>query len=165
MPTPAYPALAETTLTSDSTSLTFSNIPTTDGDGNSLADLVLTYSGVLSNTLRVRLNNVSSSSYNQIAMYSYTGSTVTGGANTFDFHYGTWIGPDSSVPSTIELNIMDFADTSVKKHILGSFGSGTRTEIHTTRADITAAISSIEIYCVAGVFSAGSQISLHGVVK
>ena len=161
MPTPTYTALANITLGSSASSVTFSSIPAT------YRDLVLIHAGTSSNTdvntILARLNGDSGSNFFQVAM---AGSS--GGVSTFTFT-GTGVSSGFSLSGDVSSNtttIMDYSATDKHKTALSRQNVSGVVRAVATRWANTAAVTSIVLVMDTGAtFSSGTTFALYGIAS
>ena len=164
-----YTPIARTVLTANTSTVTFSSIPQT------YTDLVLVTSSADSaaadNQVAFRINS------NATAIYSFTafrgsGSTVLSNreATAAGRTYGT-IGWNTAQSTTLGTaisvaNFMRYANTATNKTVLSRSGnSANGTEVAAALCQLTAAISSIDLYSanIGRSFLAGSTFTLYGI--
>jgi hypothetical protein len=164
--TKTYIALANTTLTTTATSVTFSNIPTTYRDLVLINTYSLTAGGV-----GVRVNSDSGNNYNFVYMRGGASGAVVSAAgtnqNTIDPASGTGDPADSNAMSI--LNFIDYAVTNKNKMIFVRHNNaistgGGHTQAQTVRWANNTNINSILIYSGGGSMKAGSSFALYGIV-
>jgi hypothetical protein len=161
----SYVALANTTLSSAVTTVTFSNIPTTG-----YRDLVMVVRAACSqNSNNVfRVNSDGGSNYNGRFMTG-AGSTPTAGGSG-----GTWVALDSSAFTTTVIgetthifHILDYATTNKHKPFISSASRATAaldSMYHKWSSD--SAITSIQFFSASAsfiTFTAGSTFALYGI--
>lgn len=157
MPTPQYTALANVTLGSTASTVTFSSI------SQSYRDLVLVFvgSGTSGANLALRANNDSSSSYPLVRMFGYSGGASSGSGSETYFYCS---GVSTSGNSQIKVDIMDYSATDKHKTALVAFDQyGDTTMRVATRWPSTSAITSLNLSLTAGSFTSGSTFALYGV--
>ena len=152
MPTPTYVALATTTLSSASSSVTFSSIPA------DYRDLVLIVDGTTSTSAAYEVYfNASGTGYTRVFMYG-------DGSNDYD------AGDTSS--STIEgdttffnavVQVMDYSATDKQKTTLSRGNTNGLVLGYASRWANTAAINQIEITRSGQTISSGTTLSLYGI--
>lgn len=158
----AYTALANVTLGSNATTVTFSSI------SQSFRDLVLVgqvqhNSGA--SPLFGRINGLSTGIYQTVRMSgdgSSTSSSATGLVSSLDFAVGNnLIG--TSLNNIFTIQYMDYSATNKQKSILVRAGRDDFMVMATAgRAADTNAITSLNLF-INGQFVAGSTFSLYGV--
>ena len=167
MPTPQYTALANLTLTSSASLVTFTSI------SQSYRDLVLIVnpSGLTGTPTvtgsAIRINSDSGSNYSWASMTG-TGSSAIAFTNTstgFDLACG-----NSNDASMAKVDFLDYSATDKHKAILQRGAQPTiNTNAYAMRWASTSAISSIQLYSpdyfggTLDTWSAGSTFSLYGV--
>jgi hypothetical protein len=158
MPTATYTALANVTLGSSASSVTFSSIPAT------YRDLILiTNVQASANTYcRIFLNGdeVSSSYLRQTFYFEGSLGAVTA------------TGTDTGATSTSSFvsnnyQIIDYSATDKHKMILGRQGSAQRDVVYFDgiRWANTAAVTSVKFAIATGTFSTGSTFALYGIAS
>ena len=152
MPTPTYTALANITLGSSASSVTFSSIPAT------YRDLILTLNGVGTGAapLRLRYNADSGSNYTYVGtsnVYSEAGTT-TSACQFFDIDTNRYF---------YQCQIMDYSATDKQKTTI----TRGRREPHmeANRWANTAAITSISVSTPSNAMAAGFTITLFGIAS
>ena len=156
MPTPTYTPLANITLGSTASSVTFSSI------SGSYRDLVLVISGSSSALRGVALsfNGDTAGNYNYVYMSGDGSSTYSGSAAN---QTPQNIGVTGTVIGIITLNVMDYSQTDKHKTWLSrSNVSNSEVEARAGRWASTSAITSL-VATSSGSFAAGSTFALYGV--
>lgn len=158
MPTPTYIALANITLGSSASSVTFSSIPAT------FRDLVLVSQNSMttSASLFVRFNNDAGANYTAVRMFN-TG----GGSTASDTSAPAEIGYNTTTNIGIA-NIMDYSATDKHKTYLTRWGNADGTsyvQAYAARWANTAAITTVNIAPSSGLISAGSTFALYGIAS
>lgn len=162
MPTATYTPIANVTLSSTASSVTFSGI------SQAYRDLVLISSGIGTGNINIvaRFNGDSGSNYSDAYGYGSGTSAVSGtdvsvtGANlSAAAYWGT-----TFAGSTIN-HVMDYSATDKHKIVLGrSNNANTAVDMGASRWANTAAITSITfITSNANSFAAGSSFAIYGV--
>jgi hypothetical protein len=164
MATNTYTVIDTKTIAVAASSISFTSIPQT------YTDLVLVSNfgtSVTTQTIEMRVNGDTSGSTN----YSWTwisgnGSvtTSTRGSNDNRIPVG-FIGPTTTINANSIIQIMNYANTTTNKTILGRLNTSDRLLV----ADVglyrsTNAISSIQFYTQGGNFNVGSTFSLYGIL-
>lgn len=157
MPTTTYTPLANTTLASTATSLTFSSI------SQAYRDLVLVVNGTASTdgNIAMRFNSDTGNNYDQVVNYasSYTPySWNPGGAQ--GLFYATLGGSTSNRTSMI-INVMDYSATDKHKVALWRNTHLDGVEHHTGRWASTSAITSVTLSISS--WSVGTTFTLYGI--
>ena len=161
MPTPTYVALANLTLGSSASSVTFSSIP------NTYRDLVLVFQGTTNGGgamgLGARFNSDTGSNYSNVFMAG-DGSSASSGSGTSD---RMDIGFVSGTRGNTLFNIMDYSATDKHKTSLARYNnSAVQTVARAYRWANTNAITSINLYNSSGnseTFASGSSFALYGI--
>lgn len=157
---PAWTALANITLGSAASSVTFSSISGLYKD----LHLVITGKGSSSPGVYIRFNSDSGSNYANIWATGYAGSMYSG-SNTTTQIYGNYNLPmDTTVTSIVTTDVLDYSATNKHKSTLTRFsGAAYGVEMLAGRWINTAAITSLSITASSGTFAAGSTFALYGV--
>jgi hypothetical protein len=163
MPTPTYTPLANITLGSAASSLTFSSILPI------YRDLVIVFTGGGSTTLdaRLRLNNVTTSFYwhqgmsgnGTTASSSYSGAALGTAYLTSAAKATT----SSSLQTTI--NIMDYSAANKHTHVISRAGNAANgVDAYVNRFIDNQVINSVTILTSTGNFAIGTTAALYGIV-
>lgn len=165
MPTAKYTALANITLSSTASTVTFGSIP------NTYRDLKLVIQTSTSSALAyvmARLNGDTGTNYGYMVAQEYNGSASS---NTYASATGLQLNGDgrSSTGKTamVTADIFDYAQTDKHKSALsrsamvGSTYPGTA--MVATRWYSTVAVTSVTLFTDTGSFEAGSTFTLYGV--
>lgn len=152
-------ALANITLQSISSEITFSGIPAT------YRDLVLVMrpigSGSANDSLYLKFNG-STSDFTWVQMYGNGSST---GSNTGTSGRITNYFNSTARPYTSLVRLVDYSSTDKHKSYISRFGADDAgVGAFAGRWAQTTAVNSISIYSYAGTFAIGSSFSLYGVV-
>jgi len=159
MATNTYVPLANVTLGSTATSVTFSSI------SQSYKDLVLIINATSSPGLRgvqVQFNDDTGSNYNYVYAYGGDGGNFSGSSNTTAIPVGV-IGSDFDNIGTV--NLLDYSTTNKHKSALihratTSWG----VDIVSGRWANTAAVTKIKLFTDGSLaFSSGSSFALYGI--
>jgi hypothetical protein len=153
MPTPTYTALANITLASSTSTISFSNIPQTYKD---LVLVVNRTSGTLTSPI-LRFNSDSASNYPQVYMQESGG---TGGG----YALGTSVGMSNNDLGTFIINILDYSATDKYKSAFTKWGDlgVTIVQMMYVRWNNLAAVTSLNL---SGTYPAGMTFNLFGVVS
>lgn len=159
MPTPTYIALANITLGSSASSVTFSSIPAT------YRDLVLraNYSTAANSTSQIQLNSDTGSNY---STKLFRGDGTNAYFNSFTTSFiqpSNGTGEASGTRNLYSLQIMDYSTTDKHKTTLITMNNPSHIQIQANRWANTAAITSIYLYNA--TFSAGSTFTLYGIAS
>jgi len=158
---PAWVPLAEITLTSTDSEITFGSIP------NTYRDLIVVFNGKISGDFDTptNFNSDSSASYYMVNMRG-DGSSTASSANTAStlFSLGlrnVIISSSDEIVSVIQ--IMDYSATDKHKTALKRVNSASKqTYAEAVRWANTSAITSIRFQVSGGTFSIGSTFALYG---
>lgn len=166
MPTITHLPLQTVTLGSNDSSITFTNIPATDINGNNIKDLVIYMHGAITAThyLFLRLNGDSGSNYQNVALAAYEGDVETHGAGTYTWHYMHWVGLVANQITTHRVDIFDIKETNKHKMIRSTSSGPERADTVGSRWNSTAAITSVQILGTTASMAAGTKIDLYGVI-
>jgi hypothetical protein len=145
--------LANTTLSSTATSITFSSIPAT------YRDLVLVFNGVgpSGQPIYLRYNNDTGANYPSVRMYNTASDTQTPPEIGF-----------GNVNLTAIANIMDYSATDKHKTTLIRWGNADGTSYvmaWASRWASTNAINTLNITTASGTIASGSTFALYGIVS
>jgi hypothetical protein len=162
MPTATYIALANVTLSTSDSSITFSSIP------NTYRDLVIVITGntTANADLGLRLNSDSGANYSFIYMGGNGSTTLSGSATgqtqvVLDGYF--W---RSTEISTCIAYIMDYSATDKHKTILSRNNvAGGGTDAFANRYASNSAITSVEVRNPAQSFASGTTITMYGIVS
>jgi hypothetical protein len=154
----AYTALANVTLGSSASTITFSSI------SGSYRDLILIGQGFSSTAsgINIRYNGDSGSNYNQIVMFGDGGSASSSSSSSqTSYQVGRF---DSSTLADFQANIMDYSATDKHKTTLHRYNSAAvLTAARAGRWASTSAITSFVLSLDSGTFNSGSTFALYGV--
>lgn len=159
---PALVALANTTLGSNSTTITFSSIPST------YQDLYLVVVGRSSGgfSQNIRFNGDSGANYNVLRFTSTTSTIASGVAASQTRGLISNLSFNSSITGAAFVHILDYARTDKHKTTIGDVHSdnGTANEMLCNRWANTAAITSVALSSDSGqTYLAGTTFALYGV--
>lgn len=164
MPTVTYTPLANITLSSTVTSLTFSSI------SQAYRDLVLIATplgSTSSSSIGLTMNGVTSSTYSRTLLEA-NGSSILSNAGTSTSIYWTNNYSDfGTVAAPLIINIMDYSATDKHKNVLiRSNNANAEVSMATGRWASTAAVTSFKLDVSAGAsgYIAGSTFELFGIV-
>jgi hypothetical protein len=161
MPT-TYEPIATNTLSSATSSVSFSSIPST------YTDLVLVV--VATNTggntdLFLRVNGDTATNYSYVFMTAYgsgvDSSKVNNTANVRMGYYGL---PQSTVEYHSVTHIFNYANTTTyKRWITRSNAASAGTDALCSQWRSTSAINQLTVFCNSGSFGTGSTFTLYGI--
>lgn len=153
----SYVALATTTLSSSTSTITFSSIPAT------FKDLVLVISGTMTanSFIGAQLNNDTGNNYSGVRMY---GDGSTAFSSTLTSNYA-WFNDMFTTPSIVTAQFMDYAATDKHKTVLVRQGSSSFVAgAVASRWANTSAITTIRLVAEPGrSYASGTTISLYGI--
>lgn len=168
MPTATYTALANITLGSAASTITFSSIPAT------FRDLIIvgSYTAAGNGGSTIRFNSDTGTNYNLVAMWSGNfGPGTVADTNSGGIAWTRNYLDETSNRAAALAHIMDYSATDKHKAVLlrnGSYyGSGANDGGQVTSAArwaSTAAITTVSITCSAN-YVAGSTFALYGIVS
>lgn len=165
MPTPTYTALANITLGSSASSVTFSSIPAT------YRDLVLVINGEFTGNFGtgVRFNSDSGVNYPQVMMRTID-STTESSTDTANNFYGSWSASSSANRFTMVFQALDYSATDKHKTALWRNGyidnaARTRVEAFAGRWANTAAVNSVSVNTSTNGFASGFTFNLFGIAS
>jgi hypothetical protein len=159
MPTATYKALANVTLASAGSTVTFSSIPSTYRD----LILVVVTSGTAitsSGVPRMRFNSDSGSNYREVLMQASGTTPQSGNFTSTEVNFAN----NAFLHSIIQ--IMDYAVTDKNKVVLTKFTENNvgLVQMRAVRWGSTSAITTITCDTSAGNYPIGSTFSLYGVI-
>lgn len=166
MPTPTYTPLAEITLASNTTGVTFSSI------SQSYRDLIVTFNGSMAgsgtSSVCFRYNSDSGSNYSTVWMVGDGTSALSGSSTTtLGALVGFYASHATGLRHVGKMSVMDYSATDRHKTTLIRDDSpSTETETQVNRWANTAAINTVYIFANAsGSLAAGSTITLYGIAS
>jgi hypothetical protein len=160
VPQPTYTPLANVTLGTAATSVTFSSIPAT------YRDLILIITAQRTGTpvnVGMRFNGDSGSNYSSVYMTGTGSSSVSATVSSTNFQLDLYPYPPSSGFNNYIVQMMDYSATDKHKPILVRVNdAGNATEASAGRWASTAAVNSLAL--TLSNFNTGSTFSLYGVI-
>jgi hypothetical protein len=162
MPTPTYTPLANVTLGSTSTLVTFGSIPAT------YRDLILIITMVSSTTsfvrARLRFNGDTGSNYSWQGMRG-TGTATAAFTSTNAYAYFGDTNASDLRRIQYGVSIMDYSATDKHKSLLvTAAAAGDGVESIVNRWANTAAVTSVTLFPSSAAFGIGSTFALYGVI-
>lgn len=163
MPTSTYTPLANITLASNTSTITFSSIAQTP-----YKDLVLIIKGgTVAGVPLLRPNNLTTGIYGITSMGSNSGAAKSNSANLGDntLYFSRSYNPSNDLNNSFLFNFMDFSATDKEKMVLakGVHSSNSQNAI-THRVATTSAITSLVIYASGGnSWLSGTTMALYGI--
>ena len=166
MGTPTYTALANITLGSSASSVTFSSIPATFRD---LVLICVTANGGSGANNGIRFNSDTGSNYTRLFMgVNGVGAFSSGNTTSTGFQYDNFafstpnLGRNNHI-----LNIMDYSATDKHKTILARANrEGDTLDALTGRWANTSAVTTLNVYVIGGGdFLTGSSFALYGIAS
>jgi hypothetical protein len=161
MPTPTYVSLGTITLASTDSEIVFSSIPATYRD----LIVIIQATGSARIEPKFRINGDTGSNYSWVRMTG-TGSATASSAGTFSYGVLSQAGQlETSTPTNIIFQLMDYSATDKHKTILSSFDNAAdAVEKFANRWANTSAVTSLAFnFDVAGSYASGSTFSLYGI--
>lgn len=158
-----YVAIATTTVSSSTSTVTFSSIPGT------YTDLRLVAQAKCSGTrdLEFRFNDDSATNYSTLWMYNNSNSLGTAKGNNQTFGYLDWVGASTDDNYIATVDIMNYSNATTYKTVLNRASraaAGSDVVVNLWRS--TAAITSISFsfqHGGAATIEAGSTFTLYGI--
>lgn len=158
-----YVAIATTTVSSSTSTITFSSIPGT------YTDLRLVAQAKCSGTrdLEFRFNGDAGTNYSTTWLFNNSNSLGTAKGNNQTFGYLDWVGASTDDNYTATVDIMNYSNTTTYKTVLNRAGRaavGSDVVVNMWRS--TAAITSISLsfqHVGGATIEAGSIFSLYGI--
>ena len=162
MPTPTYTPLANLTLGSAASSVTFGSIPAT------YRDLICVVVAKGSTTLqgRIRLNGDTAANYVYQRLSGNGSSASAATATNQSLGFLSSIAQATTTDAIqININIIDYSATDQRKTIISRADQATNgTEAFANSWLNTAAVTSVLIFTNTGNWAAGSTFALYGIV-
>jgi hypothetical protein len=163
MPTPTYTPLANITLGTAASTITFASIPAT------YRDLILVVLGSGSTTLqgRIRLNSDTGTNYHYQRM---SGNGSAASATQASSQSSGFISAIAQATATgalqMNINIMDYSATNKHKTIISRAAQAANgTDAFVNRWSNTAAVTSVQILTSTGNWAIGTTVALYGIVS
>ena len=155
-----YTPIANTILTSASTSITFSSI------SSSYTDLVLVISGNYTAgnpDAQLRFNNDTATNYSQTVLEGTGSAAGSARATNNTLIYLDWVGANTDTMNYV-YSIMNYSNTTTYKSILGRFNkAGIAMDAIVGLWRSTSAINRIDISVSSGLFNSGTTFTLYGI--
>ena len=161
MPTPTYTALANITLGSSASSVSFSSIPA------SFRDLVVVFAGTRTgnNNVNVRFNGDTGSNYTYVGASTYLDTSDSSGTTSTQI-ISTLGGLQTGTQLNVIFQFLDYSATDKHKQTLSRFSqTGSETVMMAGRWANTAAITSIQVFTGNNDFGSGSTFALYGIAS
>jgi hypothetical protein len=165
MPTPTYVPLANITLGSSASTVTFSSIPAT------YRDLVLAVNGETTGgnpSILARFNTDSGTNYPQVFMWATTvAQSGTNAASGFQIASSTVLAGNRFIGN---VSVMDYSATDKHKTVLARSGYRNGSSIDIVEASAsrwtnTAAITTLAVLTSANNFASGTTFALYGIAS
>ena len=158
-----YVAIASTTVTSSTGTITFSSIPGT------YTDLRLVIQAKCSGTrdLEFRFNGDSATNYSTLWIYNNSNAVGTAKGNNQTFGYLDWAAATADNNYLATVDIMNYSNATTYKTVLNRAGrAGTGTDVVVNLWRSTAAITSISLsfqHVGGATIESGSTFTLYGI--
>lgn len=164
MATPTYDLITSNTLTSNTTTVSFTSLPT------SYVDLRLVIEGqatASSYYAFMRFNNDSSSTYRAVWIYADSSGRGSSGAGDNKFQIGAqgsyW---DNNSNSLAVIDILDYRGSTKNRSMLCRFNkAGTYVDLMAGQLYNTSTVTSIQVTMNVGQFASGTTMNLYGIVS
>jgi hypothetical protein len=168
-PVSTYTALATATLSGSSSSVTFSSIPSTDLNGNTIRDLIVIFNGSGARYLAVQINGDTGSNYNTISLYGTgTNNGTSGVLANFGYIFASWSAATTSGIRSGSIQFVDAKANDKHKSLLirhNDTGASGSVELNAARWANSNPITSIKVYSDSGtILGSDTTISLYAVV-
>lgn len=165
-PINTYIPIGSITLAAATSSVTFSGIPTTDSNGNSLRDLILVAEMIGTGgdgLCSVRVNGDTGSNYSNVYAWGESPSSTGSGSSTTTYILNSITGVGTSPATFNTLQFQDFSASDKHKTVLIRSGYGTNnTWMGASRWASLSAISSITLaFTGTNQFAINSTFSLY----
>jgi len=163
MPTSTYIPLANITLGSSATSVTFSSI------SQSYRDLVLVAAAKITagtGNLTLRFNSDSGTNYTGISLEGTGTAAQSGFFSSTQIYINVNNGSIYTASGIDIINIMDYSTTDKHKTVLArgnGLGSGNSVGGNAARWANTSAITTIQVLAGGATFASGSTFALYGI--
>jgi hypothetical protein len=159
----AMVALANLTLGSNQSTVTFSSIPATYRD---LRLVVQAINGSTTNGFRITLNADTGANYSQVVMYGTGSSAISNTDGTNYFYLNDFIAASTTEYTLSTVDVMDYSTTDKHKAILERGNrAGAQVTASAGRYASTSAITSLQVNTGGGSLGAGSTFALYGIVS
>jgi hypothetical protein len=165
MPTATYTPLANVTLASTSTSITFGSIPAT------YRDLIVVFQGLSGGVgnfqTRLRLNGDTGNNYNWQRM-SGTGTSSFASTAASQNNLNLTFAAEAQTTTQVQhrINIMDYSATDKHKTVISRADNAAQaTEAVAGRWANTAAVTSVQLFPSSATFGIGTTVALYGVIS
>lgn len=159
----SYIALANITLTSAASSVTFASIPATYRDLILVADAI----GTTTNNggyVGFRLNSDSGNNYTRVYMVGNGSSAISAADSATNYFNGFAFAGSSGSRSNEILQIMDYAQTDKHKTLLERNSVASLYSVaNAGRWASTSAVTSIQLTAFINTFAIGSTFALYGI--
>jgi hypothetical protein len=159
LPTPTYTALANITLGSSASSITFSSIPATYRDLVLVAD----YSTSPSSACEIRFNGDTGSNYSTVTMRGDGTSAFSTSYTAAFIQPSNGTGEAANTRNLFTFQVMDYSATDKHKTSLLRMNNPGHTQAQANRWANTAAITSVAIYNA--TFLTGATFALYGIAS
>ena len=162
--TSTYVGLAQTTLSSATSTVTFSSIPATYRDLIIVADAIGSTTATGGYT-GIRFNSDSGNNYSRVYMVGNGSSAVSASESSVNYlNAFTFPASNSNARASLVFQIMDYAQTNKHKTCLLRETDPIQFTVATAgRWASTSAVTTILLQAISNNFGAGSTFSLYGV--
>lgn len=158
-----YEPIATQTLGSNNATVTFSSIPGTYTD----LVLVSVFGSTVGMDIFMRFNNDSGSNYGTIRIVTNSNSSSvvfhSASANITGIQPRTSANQQTALTTVLIDNIMNYANTTTHKSVVGRYDYPAQTEEHVGLWRNTAAITRIDLVSDGQQFGTGSVFTLYGI--
>lgn len=159
----AMVALANLTLGSAQSTVTFSSIPATYRDLRLVVQYKNTNDGIQA---MIRVNGDSGTNYSSVGMAGYGASSASSWSNNITrIQAINYTGVLNSEFCLLEMDFMDYSVTDKQKTILTRSNHSGEVDALASRWANTAAITSILLLPETGTFASGSTFALYGIAS
>lgn len=151
--------IAQQTLTSNTTTVTFSSIPQTFRD----ISLVATVNVSTTSTVRFQVNGDTAANYGIVYMSGNGSSTSSYAAHGIGFITTSSYDQNASNPAILRIESLDYALNTHKTFLIRNASNNLYVDHRVARWVSTSPITSISFYNSAGSFTTGSIFTLYGI--
>jgi len=158
-----YEAIATNTLSSATSSVTFSSIPSTYTDLVLVSNFGTTATGEVTG---LRLNSDTATNYSMNSIYANSSNVIVyRRINDIAMNYSAWNGTTATLGGSVGIyHIMNYANTTAFKTALGRSGDDSPiSEVTVGLWRSTAAVTSVTFFVTTTTLKAGSTVTLYGI--
>lgn len=157
----AITALAELTLGSSASTVTFSNIPATYRDLRIVVNAAVSAEG----NLQIRVNGDTGNNYAQLRMLGYASTSYTSQASTTNSIVSNGAtGLQTTARALNTYDILDYAQTDKNKAIIVRANHSEEVDALAARWASNSAITSVAVLA-GSTFTSGSSFALYGIAS